>query len=136
MHFSRLFLERSARAVPLVLGEGEVHLGGLVVVLEWDGVAGGCQSGTIKEAVGDCGVAEEIEKQRPPLVDHPETAGHSQPRSQISLLVSCSAASLHPLTLHRRHRCKQQLRLVHAGVCEEKSRESVPDLKLVFPEVR
>ena len=69
--------EGRERAAPLVLGQGKVHLGWLVVVLEGDGVAGSRQGGSIEESIGNCGIVEEVEQQRPPLVDHPEAACQS-----------------------------------------------------------
>lgn len=69
----------------MVLGEGEMHLSGLVVVLERDGAAGRGQGGSREEAIGCSGVAEEVEEQRLALVDHPETAYNQDTRSE-----SCS----------------------------------------------
>ncbi len=61
-------------AAPLLLGEGQVDLSGLVVVLEGDGRAGGSQRGCREEAIGRGGIAEKIEQQSSPLVDYPEAA--------------------------------------------------------------
>ena len=72
------------RAAPLGFGEGKVHLGGLVVIFEGDGVTGSRQGSSIEESIGNCGIVEEVEQQRPPLVDHPEAASHSLPFYQIS----------------------------------------------------
>jgi len=52
-------------------------LGGLVIVLEGDGVAGSRQSIAIEEAVRDSGVGEEVKQQRPPLINHSEAARHT-----------------------------------------------------------
>ena len=90
------------RAAPCLLREGQVHLCGLVVVAEGQRRGLGGQRGGAEEAVGLCGVGEEVDHQRLALVDDPEAAdarsvmtcfGALQCRSGLAISGCCGASA-------------------------------------------